>query len=89
MQTSVSLQEPYEFSIIPIIVLMIIICSLVFVLFFLKKNKEIETEVQEVPQKKIKNIPAIKSKHIQQLNEIEHKYKNSMIELRQAYQAIS
>jgi len=89
MQTSVSLQEPYEFSIIPIVVLVIAVCSIVFVLLFLKRNKETESEVQEVPQKKIKNIPAIKSKHIQQLNEIEHKYKNNMIELRQAYQAIS
>ena len=60
MQTSVNLQEPYSFSIIPIIVLIIIASALVFVLLFLKKNKEIKPEVKEIPQRNIKNIPAIK-----------------------------
>ena len=44
MQTSVSLQEPYSFSIIPIIVLIIIASVLVFVLLFLRELAEIEEE---------------------------------------------
>jgi hypothetical protein len=89
MQTSVSLQEPYSFSIVPIIVLIIIASVLVFVLLFLKKNKEAQLEVKAIPQKNIKNIPAIKNKHLRELEAIEYQYKSNKLELRKAYQLIS
>ena len=89
MQTSVSLQEPYSFSIVPIIVLIIIASALVFVLLFLKKNKNEKSEVKAIPQKNIKNIPAIKNKHLRELEAIESQYKNNKLELRKAYQLIS
>jgi hypothetical protein len=89
MQTSVSLQEPYSFSIVPIIVLVIIAAVLLFVLLFLKKNKEEQPEVKAIPQKNIKNIPAIKNKHLRELEAIEYQYKSNKIELRKAYQMIS
>ena len=89
MQTSVNLQEPYSFSIIPIIVLIIIASVLVFVLLFLKKNQKEKSEVKAIPQKNIKNIPAIKSKHLRELEAIEYQYKNNKLELRKAYQLIS
>ena len=89
MQTSVSLQEPYSFSIVPIIVLVIIAAVLLFVLLFLKKNKEEQPEVKAIPQKNIKNIPAIKSKHLRELEAIEYQYKSNKLELRKAYQMIS
>lgn len=89
MQTSVSLQEPYSFSIVPIIVLIIIASALVFVLLFLKKNQKDKTEVKAIPQKNIKNIPAIKNKHLRELEAIEYQYKSNKLELRKAYQMIS
>jgi hypothetical protein len=89
MQTSVSLQEPYSFSIVPIIVLIIIASALVFVLLFLKKNKNEKSEVKAIPQKNIKNIPAIKNKHLRELEAIEYQYKSNKLELRKAYQLIS
>lgn len=89
MQTSVSLQEPYSFSIVPIIVLVIIAAVLLFVLLFLKKNKEEQPEVKAIPQRNIKNIPAIKNKHLRELETIEYQYKNNKLELRKAYQLIS
>ncbi len=89
MQTSVSLQEPYSFSIVPIIVLIIIASALVFVLLFLKKNQKEKSEVKAIPQKNIKNIPAIKNKHLRELEAIEYQYKNNKLELRKAYQLIS
>ena len=42
-----------------------------------------------IPEKNIKDIPVIKSKYLNQLNSIEYKYNNEMIELRKAYQLIS
>ena len=89
MQTSVSLQEPYSFSIVPIIVLVIITAELLFVLLFLKKNKEEQPEVKAIPQRNIKNIPAIKNKHLRELETIEYQYKSNKLELRKAYQMIS
>ncbi len=89
MQISVSLQEPYSFSIVPIIVLIIIASALVFILLFLKKNQKEKSEVKAIPQKNIKNIPAIKSKHLRELEAIEYQYKNNKLELRKAYQLIS
>ena len=89
MQTSVSLQEPYSFSIVPIIVLVIITAVLLFVLLFLKKNKEEQPEVKAIPQRNIKNIPAIKNKHLRELEDIEYQYKSNKLELRKAYQMIS
>lgn len=89
MQTSVSLQEPYSFSIVPIIVLIIIASALVFVLLFLKKNQKEKSEVKTIPQRNIKNIPAIKNKHLRELEAIEYQYKSNKIELRKAYQLIS
>ena len=89
MQTSVSLQEPYSFSIVPIIVLIIIASALVFVLLFLKKNQKEKSEVKAIPQKNIKNIPAIKNKHLRELEAIEYQYKSNKLELRKAYQMIS
>ena len=89
MQTSVSLQEPYSFSIVPIIVLVIITAVLLFVLLFLKKNKEEQPEVKAIPQRNIKNIPAIKNKHLRELETIEYQYKNNKLELRKVYQLIS
>ena len=89
MQTSVSLQEPYSFSIIPIIVLVIIAGALLFVILFLKKNKEEQLEVKAIPQRNIKNIPAIKNKHLRELEAIEYQYKSNKLELRKAYQLIS
>ena len=89
MQTSVSLQEPYSFSIVPIIVLVIITAVLLFVLLFLKKNQKEKSEVKAIPQKNIKNIPAIKNKHLRELEAIEYQYKSNKLELRKAYQMIS
>lgn len=46
-------------------------------------------EVKVIPERNIKNIPVIKNKYLQQLNDIEDKYTNNKIELRKAYQLIS
>ena len=92
MQTSIKLQEPFTYSIIPIIIIICFIIFLIFYLIYLKKQSkkhEEEIEVKEIPEKNIKNIPVIKGKYFNQLDSIEYKYDNQMIELRQAYQLIS
>lgn len=92
MQTSINLQEPFTYSVIPLIISICIIVILTSYLIYTKKIKEKtnkKEEIKEIPEKNIKNIPIIKGKYINELDTIEYRYKNEMIELRQAYQLIS
>lgn len=93
MQISIDLQEPYTYSIIPlIIVITIVLLESYYFIYLRNKNKKInikENSVKEIPEKNIKNIPVIKNKYLIQLDLIENKYTNNKIELRKAYQMIS
>ena len=93
MQTSINLQEPFAYSIIPVIIIICLTLIETYYLIFLRKkndkNKIDETKVKVIPEKNIKNIPVIKAKYLKQLEEIEYKYANNVIELRKAYQMIS
>ena len=91
MQTSINLQEPFIYSIIPLIIAIGLIVIETLYLIHLKKKKIIEekNEIKVIPEKNIKNITVIKGKYLNQLDSIEYKYTNQMIELRTAYQLIS
>lgn len=93
MQTSINLQEPFTYSVIPlmitIILIVIVTCYLIYIIKTKEKPKKEETEVKAIPEKNIKDIPVIKGKYLEQLDVIEYKYTNNMIELRGAYQLIS
>jgi hypothetical protein len=93
MQTSVELQEPFTYSIIPIVIIICFILAIMCYLIYLKKQKkEVKVEndnLKLIPDKNKKDIPVIKGKYLDQLNSIEYKYTNNMIDLRKAYQLIS
>lgn len=93
MQTSIKLQEPFSYSTIALIITIFLFLAMTCYLIYLKmKKKEIkvkESTLKVIPEKNIKNVPVIKSKYIEQLNSIEYKYTNNMIDLRKAYQLIS
>ncbi len=92
MQTSINLQEPFSYSLIPLFIA-IFLCVIIFYFLKKKKTKTIEkekvSEVKAIPEKNIKNIPVIKNKYLKELDTIEYRYKNDMIEIRKAYQMIS
>lgn len=92
MRTSINLQEPFTYSIIPLIIaiVLIILLTIYFILSKKKSKDKIEkSEVKAIPEKNIKNLPVIKSKYLNQLASIEYKYTNKSIDLREAYQLIS
>lgn len=95
MQTSINLQEPFTYSLIPLIIainvviIIIITCYLIITRKSKNQLKIKEEKIKEIPEKNIKNIPVIKNKYLDQLDSIEYKYKNNMIELRESYQMIS
>jgi hypothetical protein len=91
MQTSVKLQEPFSYSIIPLIIAICIILAITYYLIHKKRKKEKvkEENIKIIPTKNIKNIPVIKGKYLEQIDSIEYKYNEKKINLRQAYQLIS
>lgn len=92
MQTSIKLQEPFRYSIMLLIIAIGVVLAITFYLIYSKNKKQKpqkEEKVKAIPEKNIKNIPVIKGKYLNQLDSIEYKYTNNMIELRKAYQLIS
>lgn len=93
MQTSINLQEPFIYSIFSLIFLLCIVAIITYYLIRNKTEKEkneiIENKIKEIPEKNKKNIPVIKEKYLKQLESIEYKYDNDIIELRKAYQLVS
>lgn len=91
MQTNVKLQEPYQYSMIPLIILIVLgIVVGVYWIYQKRKNGYSSQEnIVAISEKNIKNIPAIKQKHLQQLEIIENQYTTQQINLRKAYQCIS
>ena len=93
MQTSINLQEPFVYSIIPVIIIICLTfietCYLIYLRKKKNKSKIDEIKVKVIPEKNMKNIPIIKEKYLKQLDNIEYKYANNIIELRKAYQMIS
>lgn len=93
MQTSIKLQEPFTYSVIPFMIIICFVLAMTFYLIYSKrKKKKVKAKnnnLKVIPEKNIKNVPVIKGKYLEQLNSIEYKYTNNMIDLRKAYQLIS
>lgn len=93
MQTSINLQQPFSYSIIPLIIAICLVVLITYYLIYLKvkqkKNKLEKNKITEIPERNIKNVPVIKNKYLNQLDTIKYKYENQMIDLRKAYQLIS
>lgn len=93
MQTSINLQNPYNYTIIPLLIVLFAIGIVTLYVYLSKKLKKTpileQPEIKAIPEKNIKNIPAIKDKYLKQLDSIEYRYSSNMIGLRTAYQLVS
>lgn len=93
MQTSIKLQEPFTYSVIFVVIItgfvLAMTAYLIYINIIKKKVKVEKNNLKVIPEKNIKNVPVIKNKYLEQLNSIEYKYTNNMIDLRKAYQLIS
>lgn len=93
MQTSIKLQEPFTYSVIFVVIItgfvLAMTAYLIYINIIKKKVKVEKNNLKVIPEKNIKNVPVIKNKYLEQLNSIEYKYTNNMIDLRKTYQLIS
>lgn len=93
MQTTINLQDPFKYSVFPLIIVALLLIAITCYLIYLKKGKRKpnveQIEIKKIPEKNIKDVPVIKRKYMKILEEIENKYEKGEIKLRKAYQMIS
>ena len=89
MLTSVNLQEPFSYSIYPIIILSILVIINMVYIIIIKIHKKNENKTIEIIETPPKNLNAIKQKYIKKINYIEQKLKEQKISVRTAYQGLS
>ena len=87
MQTSVNLEPSFSYSILYWVICLTII--LIFVLWFLEKNKKEENVVPKIESDNNPNIKSIKLKYLKKLTILENKIDKKEITIRKAYQNLS
>ena len=87
MQTSVSLEPSFSYSILYLVIFFTII--LIFVLWFLEKSKKEKKVINQIENNNIKNIKSIKLKYLKKLIVLENKIDKNEITIRKAYQNLS
>lgn len=90
MQISVSLQSPFSYSIIPIIIVAIFLISVCTYLYIILRERKIEP-IEDVEIKPIapKSLNHIKHKYLKKIDVIEKKLEERKITIRTAYQGLS
>ena len=92
MKTSVSLQDNFTYSIIPLIFVVLLIIGLSIYFIIIKSKKKIvlkESTIKNIPERNVKDTKQIKDKYLKKLDFIENQYNGNKIKLRQAYWQIS
>ena len=87
-EISTPLQEPFSYSIIPIVVLGFLIIILVFLYIFLKSKKKKNT-IPVIIEPNLKDRNQIKAIYLNKLNELLKKVEENSITNRFAYQELS
>ena len=88
MQTTVKLQEPFSYSIYPILIILILLIIASIYLFKRKDDNKLK-EVPQIRKKDIKDINKIKQKYINKLDILQTKLEKEKISIRKAYQYLS
>lgn len=88
MQTTVSLQEPFSYTIYTIIILFALLMGCILYFYFNRRTtkKEIDIPLKEVP---LKDIRTIKEKYLKKIDTLKLRTDNNKISVRKAYQELS
>ena len=88
MQVTVDLQDPFSFSLIPIVILFIILVIPAY-LYWKKYNENRKPKAIEIKKVDEKSIVRIQKKYIKRLVILQNKIDNNKISIRRAYQGLS
>jgi len=88
MQTSVKLQDPFSYSIWPIIIFFVILL-IVFIVWLNNKRKQNVSSELKIKEPSKESLETIKKKYLKKIDFVEEKLKNNKIALRGAYQELS
>ena len=92
MQTSVKLQDPFSYSIYPVLIILVLLVLLtVYIIFKYRRKNNIPKNIEETKIKEIdeKDIIKIKEKYLKKLQTVEEKLNSNKISVRHAYQMLS
>ena len=91
MEVSVNLQEPFSYSIIPMIVIIILtfVIAIYIIVKACNKVRKEKTNITKIKYENVNNIIEIKQKYIKILIDLEKKLDNNNISIREAYQKLS
>lgn len=95
METSVNLQDPFSYSMWPIVLVEVILISLTFTIIILVINGKKKREVKKIEPKQPLNVDAKKSKtdvkgtYLRKIEAIEMKYRSGELSKRACYQELS
>ena len=92
MQTSVKLQDPFSYSIYPVLIILVLLVLLtVYIIIKYRRKNKIPKNIEETKIKEIdeKDINKIKEKYLKKLETVEEKLNSNKISVRHAYQMLS
>ena len=92
MQTSVKLQDPFSYSIYPVLIILVLLVLLtVYIIIKYRRKNKIPKNIEETKIKEIdeKDIIKIKEKYLKKLQTVEEKLNSNKISVRHAYQMLS
>ena len=88
MQTSVDLQDPFSYSIVPIVVISIIIAASVFLLRR-KKKAPVKQKAVPAPVFRLKSKEQAQREYLEKIAVVEQKYLAGQIDVRNTHQELS
>lgn len=90
MQISISLQSPFSYSIIPIIIVAVLLIAVCVYLYIILREKKLEPiEDIKIKPVKPKSLNHTKHKYLKKIDVIEKKLEEKKITVRTAYQGLS
>lgn len=93
MKTSVTLQEPFSYSLLPILVVgaLVIFYGIYLIVFIIMKKRHKKKPISQVTKKtnSVTDMKMIKTKYLTELETIEQKLWRKEITTREAYQKMS
>jgi len=89
MQTTVSLQEPFSYSVYPILVCTLLMIGLAIYLLWKRKKKPEENEIPVIKEIEKDDLAGIQIRYLRELDFLKRRVEKGQMSVRRAYQELS